>query len=298
MVSRFAKLGTSVPFTNAHFMFWIILPVLWSIPSIYVTTVREGSPLKVEIFTILHVLIIWSCCYVSTRLTAVITKAWSLKPILIIFLGALIGIMFLARPLLRASISLRAQWFPESVENSVRILETLPVYFDFSSEFLVTVLTIYSVRIFSWTVSAWFFFSFFGKPSFGIDQPNSSPLYKTLPGAEISGAKEGEAALPQFLSKIDPALGEDLIALKAEGHYLRVYTRKGNDLIYYRFKDAVAQLSGKPGAQVHRSYWISAENAKVAKDHSGKYEFHLPNDLIIPIGRTYKQSAREAGLLP
>ena len=284
--------------SNVHLVFWIILPILWSVPSLYVTYLRGDSPLKVEIFTVLHVFIMWSCCYAATRLTAFATKALSLKPVLIIFLGALIGIFFLARPLLRASIALQVQWFPEYGEEASQRLETLPIYFDFSYEFFIALLTIYSLRIFYWTISAWFFFSFFGKPYFGIALPNSPPLFKSLMGTEVSGANEGQTDLPHFLSKINPALGENLIALKAEGHYLRVYTREGNDLIYYRFKDAVAQLSGKPGAQVHRSYWVSAEDAKVAKDHTGKLEFHLPNELIVPIGRTYKQSAREAGLLP
>ena len=100
------------------------------------------------------------------------------------------------------------------------------------------------------------------------------------------------------MSKVTPAIGKDLVALKAEGHYVQVYTQTGNDLIYYRFSDAIAQLSEHDGIQVHRSYWIDPGSAKAVKDDSGKYELLLSNDLRVPIGQTYKQNVRAAGLLP
>lgn len=40
-------------------------------------------------------------------------------------------------------------------------------------------------------------------------------------------------------------------------HYVEAVTDRGAILIHMRFSDALAELAGYPGAQVHRSYWVA-----------------------------------------
>jgi DNA-binding LytR/AlgR family response regulator len=112
-------------------------------------------------------------------------------------------------------------------------------------------------------------------------------------GEEIVNMK----APSPFLQRIPDALGQDLYCLKAEDHYLRVYTSRGDDLILHRLSDAAAELDDQVGAQVHRSYWV----AKKAIDHvSGSGQntvLHLKNELEVPVSRTYLPKIKAAGWL-
>lgn len=95
-----------------------------------------------------------------------------------------------------------------------------------------------------------------------------------------------------FINQIKPELGTMILLLKAEGHYIRTITDQGEDLIYYRFGDAIDQLSSK-GMRVHRSYWVSyillnEENTKIEND-----EIILMNYDNIPIGYSFKRQVLE-----
>lgn len=299
LFSRFAKLGFLGGFTNAHLVFWLAMPVAWALPTIYYNVnmaPEEATPLD-QLFTVVHLLIIWVCCYAATRLVAKITRRYPIKPVLVFTLGGLIGILVFARPLLRASITLRAEWLVDTEELSRQILNAIPSYFEFSPEFILSLISIYWFRIFCWVASAWFFYAFFGKPSFGLDTSQFTPLDRAITNTTEANETTPGTTSPHFLSKVNPSIGKDLIALKAEGHYVRVYTQLGNDLIYYRFSDAIAQIAAHMGIQVHRSHWINPNVAKAVKDDSGKLELRLPDGLKVPIGQTYKQNVRAAGLL-
>ena len=57
----------------------------------------------------------------------------------------------------------------------------------------------------------------------------------------------------RFLKRIPNGIAGDLLSLRTEDHYLRIHTSAGNDLILFRLKDALGELDGADGMQVHRS---------------------------------------------
>ena len=70
-------------------------------------------------------------------------------------------------------------------------------------------------------------------------------------------------APPKFLERIPLKLrGGELYAVEAQDHYLRLHTSRGSDLILMRLADAVAELEGIEGAQVHRSWWVAKASAR------------------------------------
>ncbi|MBN8500538.1 MAG: LytTR family transcriptional regulator DNA-binding domain-containing protein, partial [Sphingomonadales bacterium] len=72
---------------------------------------------------------------------------------------------------------------------------------------------------------------------------------------------------PRFLSRIPPTRAEDVLALEMEDHYLRVHTRHGSRLILLRMRDAVTEMDGIAGEQVHRSWWVARHAlAEVIRD--------------------------------
>ena len=96
-----------------------------------------------------------------------------------------------------------------------------------------------------------------------------------------------------------PELGQrQLLAIEAQEHYIKVYTDQGDDLILYRFNDAVEDLKDYPGLRVHRSFWIA--NAAVTETvQDGRRVFlQLVNGLRIPVSQSYLLAARKQGLVP
>lgn len=95
-----------------------------------------------------------------------------------------------------------------------------------------------------------------------------------------------KTAQPAFLAKVRPALRGRVIAINAELHYVRVFTDRGEDLIHYRFCDAVADMEALGGLQVHRSWCVSAEEIVLRRAQS----IELQGGLSVPVGRVYKRA--------
>jgi len=91
-------------------------------------------------------------------------------------------------------------------------------------------------------------------------------------------------------------LPPDVIALSAEDHYLRVFTRRGSSLIHHRFSDAVREL-GEAGVQVHRSWWVARGAVQGVERDGERRILVLPGGLRAPVSRTYLLAARRAGLV-
>lgn len=110
-------------------------------------------------------------------------------------------------------------------------------------------------------------------------------------GADATVAKPGEA----FLRRIPGALGRELHAVQAEDHYLRVYTAEGSDLILHRFSDAIAELEGMGGLQVHRSWWVARDGVAEVVRRERRLYILLKDGTEAPVSRTYAPAVREAG---
>jgi hypothetical protein len=91
--------------------------------------------------------------------------------------------------------------------------------------------------------------------------------------------------------------GASLIAVSAEDHYLRVHTDKGSDLILMRLSDAVAELAGTDGLQVHRSWWVSRRAVEGTRRVDGRLELVLTQGLSVPVARGRMDAVRQAGLV-
>jgi hypothetical protein len=67
------------------------------------------------------------------------------------------------------------------------------------------------------------------------------------------------ATAPRFFERLEKLRGlapQDLLAVEAEDHYIRVHSLRGKELIYYRFRDALEELRQLDGLHVHRSVWV------------------------------------------
>lgn len=108
-------------------------------------------------------------------------------------------------------------------------------------------------------------------------------------------ARSPQASKPPavpFMERVPTRLGRELMALEAEDHYLRVHTALGSELILARLLDAVAQLDGYDGLQVHRSWWVAADAVAGVIVQNGRLALRLHNGLTAPVSRTYRDAVR------
>ena len=98
-----------------------------------------------------------------------------------------------------------------------------------------------------------------------------------------------------FLKRIPPRIAGELLCLATEDHYLRVHTSAGEDLILMRLRDAVEELAGSDGLQVHRSYWVARAAVERSERRGRRWVLILGNGLEVPVAESRLPALREAG---
>ncbi|MGC6400666.1 LytTR family DNA-binding domain-containing protein [Sphingomonas sp. FW199] len=98
-----------------------------------------------------------------------------------------------------------------------------------------------------------------------------------------------------FLDRLPPRLGRVLIALEMEDHYVRAHTASGSDLILMRMRDAVAELDGMDGAQVHRSWWVARAAVTGVRREGRNLRLTLTGGLEAPVARGKAAELEAAG---
>ena len=101
----------------------------------------------------------------------------------------------------------------------------------------------------------------------------------------------------RFLRRIPSRIAGDLLCLRTEDHYLRIHTTVGSDLILFRLKDALDELKGLDGMQVHRSYWVARDAIKTVKGKGRKTALILTSGMQIPVSERFLPALRGAGWL-
>lgn len=105
------------------------------------------------------------------------------------------------------------------------------------------------------------------------------------------------SSLPRLIDRLPPALGSDVIALEMEDHYVRVHTALGSELVLMRLRDAIAELDGIEGRQVHRSWWVARGAVEDVVREGRNVRLKLARDIEAPVARAQVSEIRDAGWL-
>jgi len=100
--------------------------------------------------------------------------------------------------------------------------------------------------------------------SSSAQQPVSAPLASMLEGSEL------------------PA-DAIVIAVKAEQHYIQIWSDKGKELLRYRFKDVRQTLKDCDGDQVHRSWWVNYAQVERVCKAGRSIELEMVNGVTVPV---------------
>jgi hypothetical protein len=120
------------------------------------------------------------------------------------------------------------------------------------------------------------FTGFLARPT--LKPGNAEAVSGTRGQAGGLGASSGAAFLP-----VAP---REVLALHVEDHYLRIYTAEGSSLVYLTLSNALAELDGVDGMQVHRSWWV-ARRAVVQLVRRGRAaRLQLTCGVVAPVARS------------
>lgn len=128
----------------------------------------------------------------------------------------------------------------------------------------------------------------------GTDAPDPrDPLAET---GEI--AAKPSPAEPALANRLSPSFAGPILALQSEDHYVRVHGNGESELLLMRLRDAIAEVNGVPGEQVHRSWWV-ARNGVAGFEPSGRtWTIRLTNGEAAPVARESVSRLHRAGFLP
>jgi hypothetical protein len=91
---------------------------------------------------------------------------------------------------------------------------------------------------------------------------------------------------------------EAVAGIEAEDHYCRVRRRDGGGaLIHYRFGDAMREVAGLDGLQVHRGAWVAAGAVTGAVREGRRWLLLLEDGSRVAVSATYVAAVRARGWL-
>ena len=116
------------------------------------------------------------------------------------------------------------------------------------------------------------------------------PLLLTLvrEAAKALDIRNAEPEAPRLLSRLPEAHRGPIRAVSGRDHYVEVLTGSGTARILLRFSDALVELEGSDGMQVHRSHWVARDAAdRIERDGSRTF-LRLTCGNRVPVSRTYR----------
>lgn len=228
-------------------------------------------------FYLAHSFVPWWITCLSTYSLLLLLRKWRPPALLLICIGALLGCL-LTIPY--------TNWITRVFESSWPTQS-----FDgFTTNALSTDFLIFFLRVVVIWIGVNFIFDrFVGLPRYRY-APDGNPL-RRFPQ---TGAIDTPQNLPAFLARLpDTVTMQEVIAISAEQHYIRVHTDNREHMILYRFSDAINELGSGSGMQVHRSWWVA--KAAIASVHSGAKKFYLQldNGTKVPVSTPYQGMLRQ-----
>lgn len=222
----------------------------------------------------------WIAVDVSTRAAQLLLRPWHPGLLVTLIVGGIAAIP-VAQPVMSGFIAVfHGLFVPEALRRPLPELSLTAVIDD------------HVISIVMWVALNLAFVHLFAIPRFGFAAAGREPLAPRMPAPPIASD-----AQPAFMQRVRRPIGR-LMAVSAEQHYLRVIGEAGDELILYRISDAIRELAPlREGVQVHRSHWVAKDAVIDVERGENGIALKLGNGTRIPVSRSYRAGAAEAGLL-
>ncbi len=127
------------------------------------------------------------------------------------------------------------------------------------------------------------------RPAAGSEPPGS-PDGSGGTAVESAGKSgDGDSAAGAFLARLPRAIGDDLVVVSSDMHYLHVHTTKGKCMLLGSLQE-VAEAFGEAGMRVHRSHWVAREHVEKLVRDGQSWLCQLSNGLRVPVSRRNRKA--------
>jgi len=93
-------------------------------------------------------------------------------------------------------------------------------------------------------------------------------------------------APPRLLDRLPGELRAPVIRIAVRNHHVDVFTEKGAHSLLMRFSDAIAEMEGQDGVQVHRSHWVAASAVTGVEREGGRLFVRTSDGTRVPGSRS------------
>ncbi|MEL6644307.1 MAG: LytTR family DNA-binding domain-containing protein [Pseudomonadota bacterium] len=109
-------------------------------------------------------------------------------------------------------------------------------------------------------------------------------------GPPATEATENQPPEPaRLLRRLDMGEATKIWRLTVRDHYVDVFTDAGKHSLLMRFSDAMDELEGIAGMQVHRSHWVATEAVRAVEREGGRMFVRLYDGETVPVSRAYQK---------
>jgi len=265
------------PLPLDYLLFFVTIPVSVALMfSLVGTRLTNGMPwLDSFGYLIIHMAITWGCVSLSCYAVRRVCRSWRPPVLAICIIGYLAAVMPTAY-VYQLTGDFFASIYPVFALN--RQDHAIPSWgLDYLLHFIryaIPALPLFLVGTFGYRYLTGV--NWFGYPP--LEAKDAAPL--------------PPAATPLASRIVNDELPADavIIAIKAEQHYIHIYSDQGTALVRYRFKDLDKALSGTNGSKVHRSWWINYDEVESSQPCGRTIELLMKGDLKVPVSLSNKSA--------
>ncbi len=136
---------------------------------------------------------------------------------------------------------------------------------------------------------------------FGAEPDGVTPPPAALKGQPSpSSSPDAPQTPPEYLlhKRLPLSFAGPVAALGVEDHYVRVFGEGGDsEMLLMRLSDAIAEMDGADGLQVHRSWWVARRAVEGFERDGRQVTLLLASGLKVPVSRSNVSAVRRAGFL-
>lgn len=145
-----------------------------------------------------------------------------------------------------------------------------------------------------WVGVNYIFDHFIGLPLYRYVIPRGYEQGKSINAEDDLAANGWGNRQPGFIARLPAALlPDEVLAIKAEQHYIRVYSPDKEYMVLYRFRDALRELDESLGQQVHRSFWVNSGAIESVHAKAKDFTVRTRSGVDIPVSTPYQGMVRE-----
>lgn len=125
----------------------------------------------------------------------------------------------------------------------------------------------------------------------------TAPDQAAAPPKPLSASEIAPPPVPDtpFFARLPQDIGRNLVCLEMQDHYVKAHTLAGSAMVLMRMRDAIAELDGIEGLQVHRSWWVARDHVRGVRRVGRNMSLELADGSLAPVARARQADLKAAG---